>query len=86
MNPCDTTALCVGLDLEATNKLLTLIDWVNWINVRDPLYFLGVWDSLYLCKKDPVFLLRVIWAKLRVYGMVVDLGEVIGFTKRQALP
>ena len=22
-------------------------------HVRDPFYFLGVWDSLYLCKKDP---------------------------------
>ena len=33
-----------------------------WINVRDPLtlYFLvygSVWDSLYLCKKDPFFFL-----------------------------
>ena len=24
-----------------------------WINTRDPFYFLGVWDSLYLGKTDP---------------------------------
>ena len=28
---------------------------VYWINVRDPLYSLGVWDSLDLCRKDPFF-------------------------------
>ena len=29
---------------------------VYWINARDP-HTLGVWDSLCLCKKDPVFFL-----------------------------
>ena len=37
---------------------------VHWINVRDPLYT-GVWESLYLCKADPFFLPRVMWAKYR---------------------
>ena len=35
-----------------------------WINVRDPLYFWGYGIPYnYLCKKDPDFLPRVMWAK-----------------------
>ena len=33
-----------------------------WINVTDPLYFLGAWDSLCLCKKGSFCLPRVMWA------------------------
>ena len=28
---------------------------VFWINVRNPLHFLGLWDSLHLCKKVSFF-------------------------------
>ena len=34
-------------------------DLLDWINVRDPLYFWGVWDSVYLSKSP-----RLMWAKL----------------------
>ncbi len=26
--------------------------YLNCINIRDPLYFLGVWGSIYFCRKD----------------------------------
>ena len=37
---------------------------VNWINVRDPLYFLVSGVPYIYVKKDPFFP-RVMWAKLR---------------------
>ena len=36
---------------------------LSWINVRDPLYLFEVLDPLYLCKKVPFFLPRLMWAK-----------------------
>ena len=40
---------------------------VFWINVRDPVYYLGVWDSLHLCNKGSFSLPRVRWAKISMY-------------------
>ena len=42
--------------------------------VRDPLHFVGVWDSVYLCNKRIGFLPRVMRAKFTVLGF-----RVLGF-------
>ena len=35
----------------------------TWLNVRDTLYFWGLWGSLHPCKKGHFFLPRVMWLR-----------------------
>ena len=51
-----------NLPFEDDLRPLKMLRPLLWINAREPFILFGVWDSLYLCRKD-VFLPRVMWAE-----------------------
>ena len=49
----NSTKMALNWDLELLYITLNLQRGFLGINVRDHLYLLGVWDSLYSCYKEP---------------------------------
>ena len=45
--------------------------------ILDAFYFLGVWDSLYICTKD-LFLPRVLWDKITVIRNITVRASICG--------